>query len=116
MIKLAENPTQIQPLPPSFIRHAGKIILPFTLLRRLECVLEPTRDQVRETVKNMKDSPIDLGVILRTQTGYPFYNTSNYDLRSLGATRTRQNLEDYIASFSDNAREFADFCKCGGRL
>lgn len=97
----------------------GKIILPFTLLRRLECVLEPTRDQVRETVKNMKDSPIDLGVILRTQTGYPFYNTSNYDLRSLGATRTRQNLEDYIASFSDNARvifEQFDFANTLARM
>ena len=97
----------------------GKIILPFTLLRRLECVLEPTRDQVRETVKTMKDSPIDLGVILRTQTGYPFYNTSNYDLRSLGATRTRQNLEDYIASFSDNARvifEQFDFANTLARM
>jgi len=97
----------------------GKIILPFTLLRRLECVLEPTRDQVRETVKTMKDSGIDLGVILRTQTGYPFYNTSNYDLRSLGATRTRQNLEDYIASFSDNARvifEQFDFANTLARM
>lgn len=97
----------------------GKIILPFTLLRRLECVLEPTRDQVRETVKNMKDSGIDLDVILRTQTGYPFYNTSNYDLRSLGATRTRQNLEDYIASFSDNARvifEQFDFANTLARM
>lgn len=97
----------------------GKVILPFTLLRRLECVLEPTRDQVRETVKTMKDSGVDLGVILRTQTGYPFYNTSNYDLRSLGATRTRQNLEDYIASFSDNARvifEQFDFANTLARM
>jgi type I restriction enzyme M protein len=97
----------------------GKVILPFTLLRRLECVLEPTRDQVRETVKKMKDSGIDLDVILRTQTGYPFYNTSNYDLRSLGATRTRQNLEDYIASFSDNARvifEQFDFANTLARM
>jgi len=97
----------------------GKVILPFTLLRRLECVLEPTRDQVRETVKTMKDSPIDLGVILRTQTGYPFYNASNYDLRSLGATRTRQNLEDYIVSFSDNARvifEQFDFANTLARM
>lgn len=97
----------------------GKVILPFTLLRRLECVLEPTQDQVRETVKTMKDSGIDLGVILRTQTGYSFYNTSNYDLRSVGATRTRQNLEDYIASFSDNARvifEQFDFANTLARM
>ena len=33
----------------------GKIILPFTLLRRLECVLAPTREQVRDTFDNLKD-------------------------------------------------------------
>lgn len=97
----------------------GKIILPFTLLRRLECVLEPTRGEVRETIGAMKDRGIDLDVILRTQTGYPFYNTSNYDLGSLGATRTRQNLEDYIASFSENARvifEQFDFANTLARM
>lgn len=97
----------------------GKIILPFTLLRRLECVLEPTREQVRETVKSLKDSGIDLDVILRQQTGFPFYNTSNYSLASLGATRTRQNLEDYIAQFSENARvifEQFDFANTIARM
>lgn len=82
----------------------GKIILPFTLLRRLECVLESTREQVLSTVKSLENSGIDMDVVLRTQTGYPFYNTSSYSLATLGATRTRQNLEDYIAQFSDNAR------------
>ena len=82
----------------------GKIILPFTLLRRLECVLEPTRDQANEMFKTASDQGLDVDVILRQITGYPFYNTSTYSLESLGATRTRQNLEDYIAKFSGNAR------------
>lgn len=82
----------------------GKIILPFTLLRRLECVLEPTRDKVRETVKSMEGRAIDLNIVLPQVTGFPFYNVSEYSLSTLGATRTRQNLEDYIAKFSDNAR------------
>ena len=86
----------------------GKIILPFTLLRRLECVLEPTREATLQAVETFKDSGIDMGVLLRQQTGYPFYNTSNYTLASLGATRTRQNLEDYIGQFSDNARVIFD--------
>ncbi|WP_417249909.1 type I restriction-modification system subunit M [Celeribacter sp.] len=97
----------------------GKIILPFTLLRRLECVLEPTREQVQETIKSLKDSGIDMDVILRQQTGHPFYNTSNYSLASLGATRTRQNLEDYIAQFSENARvifEQFDFANTLARM
>ncbi|EEX15676.1 N-6 DNA methylase [Citreicella sp. SE45] len=86
----------------------GKIILPFTLLRRLECVLEPTREATLQAVENFKGSGIDMGVLLRQQTGYPFYNTSSYTLASLGATRTRQNLEDYIGQFSDNARVIFD--------
>lgn len=97
----------------------GKIILPFTLLRRLECVLEPTREQVLESVKSLKDSGIDMDIILRQQTGFPFYNTSNYSLASLGATRTRQNLEDYISQFSDNTRvifEQFDFANTLARM
>lgn len=82
----------------------GKVILPFTLLRRLECVLEPTRDKVQSTHTAMANQGIDLDVVLRQLTGYPFYNTSNYTLATLGGSRTRQNLEDYVANFSDNAR------------
>ncbi len=93
-------------------RHTdfGKIILPFTLLRRLELVLEPTREEVRTAHSAHKDSGIDLDLILRQVTRYPFYNTSEYTLGSLGGTKTRQNLQDYIAQFSDNARSiFAQF-------
>ena len=82
----------------------GKVILPFTLLRRLECVLEPTRQEVRDAYETHKESGIDLDLILRQTTRYPFYNTSEYALSTLGGTRTRQNLQDYIAHFSDNAR------------
>ena len=82
----------------------GKIILPFTLLRRLECVLEPTRQDVRDAHEAHKESGIDIDLILRQTTRYPFYNTSEYALSTLGGTKTRQNLQDYIAHFSDNAR------------
>lgn len=82
----------------------GKIILPFTLLRRLECVLEPTRDDVAEAVETHGKSGIDLDLILRQTTGYPFYNTSKYSLGTLGATRTKQNLLNYISKFSENAK------------
>lgn len=86
----------------------GKIILPFTLLRRLECVLEPTRDKVLELHAKHKDSGIDVDLILRQATELPFYNTSRYSLATLGGTKTRQNLEAYIAGFSDNARKIFD--------
>lgn len=82
----------------------GKVILPFTLLRRLECVLEATREEAVDTAETMADQGIDLDPVLRSVTGYAFYNTSTYDLATLGATRTRVNLEDYISKFSENAR------------
>jgi type I restriction enzyme M protein len=82
----------------------GKIILPFTLLRRLECVLEPTRMDVRKAEKLHKDRGLNLDLILRQTSQYPFYNTSEYSLGNLGGTKTRQNLQDYIGQFSDNAR------------
>lgn len=97
----------------------GKIILPFTLLRRLECVLEPTREKVLKAYEKNKDSGIDLDVVLRRATKFPFYNTSKYSLETLGSTKTRQNLEEYIASFSPNARvifEQFDFTNTIGRL
>lgn len=82
----------------------GKIILPFTLLRRLECVLEPTREKVLDQVEDIEGRAIDPDIILPQITGFSFYNTSEYSLGTLGATRTRQNLEDYISQFSGNAR------------
>lgn len=82
----------------------GKIILPFTLLRRLECVLEPTRDAVRQAHAKFKDKGLDTDLILRQSAGLPFYNTSLYSLSTLGATNTKSNLEAYVAGFADNAR------------
>jgi type I restriction enzyme M protein len=97
----------------------GKIILPFTLLRRLECVLEPTRDAVREAHQLHQDTDLDLDLILRQVSCFPFYNTSQYSLATLGGTKTRQNLQDYVAHFSDNARiifEQFDFTNTSTRL
>lgn len=82
----------------------GKIILPFTLLRRLECVLEPTRGVVLAMHDKVKDKGIDVRLVLCQTAGLPFYNTSQYSLGTLGATNTKSNLEAYIAGFSDNAR------------
>lgn len=86
----------------------GKIILPFTLLRRLECVLEPTREAVNAMHAKVKDKGIDVGLVLRQTAGLPFYNTSQYSLATLGATKTKSNLEAYIAGFSGNARVIFD--------
>lgn len=83
----------------------GRIILPFTVLRRLECVLEPTRDKVRGQYQAMQASGVDMDLILPATAGATFYNVSRFALDSVGSTSTRANLEDYIAKFSANARQ-----------
>ena len=82
----------------------GKIILPFTVLRRLECVLEPTKDAVLNTYEQFKDQGMALDDILTNVSGNPFYNKSTYNLSNLGGTKTKANLEDYISNFSENVR------------
>lgn len=82
----------------------GKIILPLTVLRRLECVLEPTKQAVIDANEQFKDKGMAMDDILKNVSGNPFYNTSNYNLSNLGGTKTKANLEDYIANFSDNVR------------
>ena len=83
----------------------GKVILPFTLLRRLECVLEPTKDAVLDEHKARKGLNIPMEQFLVRKSGQSFYNISKMDLSKLGETGTLDNLESYIADFSRNARD-----------
>ncbi|GLF94658.1 type I restriction-modification system subunit M [Streptomyces yaizuensis] len=88
----------------------GKVILPFTVLRRLECVLEPTREKVAETVARFQDQDIDTGYFLRKASGHSFYNKSDLTLRKIAADpqNAARNLQIYVGAFSDNAREVLD--------
>ncbi|MDV5036595.1 type I restriction-modification system subunit M [Vibrio diabolicus] len=84
----------------------GRIILPFTLLRRLECVLEVTKPDVLAKYETVKAMPIEAQDKLLTHAAkLSFYNTSKMDLNRLGETGVASNLESYIQSFSPNARE-----------
>ncbi|PJZ89071.1 type I restriction-modification system subunit M [Leptospira levettii] len=83
----------------------GRIILPFTVLRRLECVLEKTREAVLEEKKKHKGSKVPLQPFLEKASGFTFYNTSNLTLERLGTNDTKSNLESYVESFSDNVAD-----------
>ncbi|WP_406729473.1 class I SAM-dependent DNA methyltransferase [Streptomyces sp. GD-15H] len=85
----------------------GKVILPFTVLRRLECVLEPTRDKVTETVARFAGQDIDTDRFLRKASGHAFYNTSDLTLKKIAADsgHAAGNLQAYVGAFSENARE-----------
>ena len=88
----------------------GRIILPFTLLRRLECVLEPTKAAVLKQSKAVEDMPEEAArKLLLHSAAQPFYNTSHMDLGKLGQNQVLENLESYIHSFSPDAREIFDY-------
>jgi len=85
----------------------GKIILPFTLLRRLECVLESTRDDVLAENDARKDLGIPMEPFLTRKSGHSFYNTSKFTLAKLMSdpNNIADNIESYINDFSANTRE-----------
>ncbi|MBC8207864.1 MAG: SAM-dependent DNA methyltransferase [Desulfobulbaceae bacterium] len=92
----------------------GKIILPFTLLRRLECVLEPTKEAVLTEYEARKSLDIPLEQFLIRKSGQSFYNISKMDLSRLGETGTLDNLESYVADFSRNARDIFENFRFNG--
>jgi type I restriction enzyme M protein len=89
----------------------GKVILPMTVLRRLDCVLEPTKEQVLAKVKQMEGGRVtNLESILQRITGQPFHNTSRLTFQSLlgDPALIAVNLTAYINGFSERAREVVD--------
>ncbi|MEV7187823.1 class I SAM-dependent DNA methyltransferase [Kitasatospora sp. NPDC093102] len=85
----------------------GKVILPFTVLRRLECVLAPTREKVAERAAELAGQELDEDRFLRKASGHSFYNRSSLTLRKIAGDpqNAAKNLQLYVGSFSDNARE-----------
>lgn len=93
----------------------GRVILPFTLLRRLECVLEPSKAKVlaeyeKVKVMNIPDEAQEK-MLLRATGGLQFFNTSKMDLSKLGEAGIKSNLESYIQGFSRDAREIFEHFK-----
>lgn len=86
----------------------GRIILPFTILRRLECVLEPSKTKVLQEVKKCKRMGLkEEGTekMLRNAAGQAFFNTSPMSLAKLGSRDIDSNLNNYVTCFSRDARE-----------
>ena len=85
------------------------VILPFTLLRRLDCVLEKTQDKVRQTEEKVKGkvAPDVLKKILADAAGVPFYNRSKFSFSELlkDAANIKENFGSYLEGFSDNIKE-----------
>lgn len=87
----------------------GEVILPLTVIRRFDCILEETKDKVLAKNKQigslaMKDT------FLCKESGYAFYNTSKYDFRKLldAPDNIEANFRSYLNSFSDNVRNIIE--------
>ena len=96
----------------------GRIMLPFLLLRRLECVLEPTREAVKAAYDVEQSRPIpedeshlDPDLYLPEVSGFVFYNRGLFTLANLGTTHTIANLESYIRDFSGNVHQIFEAFK-----
>lgn len=85
----------------------GKVILPFTLLRRLDCVLDTTKPAVLAELEAKKGLGIELTMFLTKKAGQSFYNTSPFDFGKLlgDPAQIKANLIAYVNAFSDNARD-----------
>ena len=93
----------------------GRVILPFTLLRRLECVLATSKAAV--VLEHEKIQPLNLPeeaqekFLLRATNELAFFNTSPMDLGKMGQTDIKANLKTYVQSFSKDAREIFEHFK-----
>ena len=93
----------------------GRVILPFTLLRRLECVLAESKAAVvaeheRIQLENYSEETQEK-FLLRATNELAFFNTSPMDLGKMGQTDIKANLKTYVQSFSKDAREIFEHFK-----
>ena len=85
----------------------GKVILPFTILRRLDCVLEGTKDAVLTEYAEKKKSGIPPEPFLLRKAGQSFYNISPLDIKKLMGDQDhiKENIYSYIQGFSESVRD-----------
>jgi type I restriction enzyme M protein len=89
----------------------GRVILPLTVLRRLDWVLEPTKDAVLARYEQLKSAGVqNMDPVLRKTAGLTFYNTSQLNFRNLLADQDHvaTNLRSYIGGFSPGAVDVLD--------
>lgn len=94
------------------------VILPLTVLRRLDCALEKTKPNVLKKHEQYKGKLEDTDGILKQASGYSFYNTSQYDFKKLldDPRNIGKNLRLYINAYSPSMREIIDKFKFGTQI
>ena len=87
----------------------GDIILPFLVLRRLDCIVEPKKEEVIKLYNELKDE-VDPTPIIKKQTGLKFFNHSNFDLQRLKGDPNglKINFPSYLNGFSQNVYDIIE--------
>ena len=82
----------------------GDIILPFTVLRRLDCVMESNKDEVVKLYNEYKTKVDDPSPVIQSRIKSTFFNFSKYDLNRLKSDpqNINRNFQNYLGGFSDN--------------
>jgi type I restriction enzyme M protein len=96
----------------------GKVILPLTVLRRLDCVLDPTKQAVLERYAHLKGKVDNIDPVLEAVSREAFFNTSKMNFKLLlgDPGQLAGNLRGYIAGFSEGAREVLDKFDFDGQI
>lgn len=89
----------------------GDVILPFLVLRRLDCVLEPKKQEVVQLYESIKNEFNDPSEVINEQVGMTFSNYSKFDLVKLkeDPNKLRVNIDEYLSGYSTNVREIISF-------
>jgi type I restriction enzyme M protein len=85
----------------------GRVILPFTVLRRLDCVLADTKEAALTELAEKRKAGLNPAPFLLRITGRGFYNTSKLDMKRLMGDQDHiaSNLESYTQGFSGDVRD-----------
>lgn len=88
----------------------GDIILPFVVLRRLDCVIEPKKDEAFRLYEEFKDKVVDPTPIIKDQLHTQFFNYSKYDLSRLkqDPKNLYLNFQNYLNGFSKNVYDIIE--------
>ena len=85
----------------------GEVILPFVVMRRLDCVLEPKKNEVYDLYQEFKDKLSDPSPVILRQVALPFFNISKFDLSRIKSDPSNAlvNFNNYVQGFSENVRD-----------
>ena len=86
----------------------GRVILPFVVMRRLDCVLESKKDEVYNLYQKFKDQFDDPSPVILRQIGLPFFNVSKFDLSRITDESVLLDFNNYVKGYSKNVLDIIE--------